>query len=601
MNEVTITKTSPDVFAGLDRPDREVDVLVVGAGPAGLTASLALAQRGVSALTVTKHHGTANGPRAHITNQRTMEVLRDLGVEEQVRAVATPNELMGHNIWATSFAGREIGRLMTWGSGVERHHEYQKASPCEMCNVPQHILEPELLTAARRHGADVRFSSEMVGIRQDNDGVDVVVQDRRSGARQLMRAKYVIAADGGRSLVAETLGFPFRGESNLGAAVNVWIEADLTKYTAHRPGTLYWMTQPGNDYWVGSGTWICVKPWAEWVMLFMYDPNGGDPDLSEEALTARAHATIGDSDIDVRIKSVGTWQINHVVAKRYSIGRVFLAGDAAHRHPPANGLGTNTSIQDAYNLSWKLAMVLNGLAGPGLLETYHLERQPIGEQVVDRAMKSVADMLPISRALGFEPGQSAQDGWALLNHLFSSDDDAVERRRTLNEAIQLQNYQFNALGVEIDQRYRCGALVDGGEPWDEGTVDPELHHRPTTHAGARLPHAWIEHQRARVSTLDIGASQIRLLTGRSGEGWGEAALRAGKAMGIDIPVFQLGRGCDYDDVYLMWENVREVGDDGAILVRPDGHIAWRAHRMPGDPEADLTAVLAAMLGLELND
>ncbi|WP_066290380.1 FAD-dependent monooxygenase [Arthrobacter sp. B6] len=598
---MTTIESSTDVFAGLGRPDVNVDVLVIGAGPAGLTASLALARDGVSALTVTKYPGTANSPRAHITNQRTMEVLRDLGVEEQVRAVAVPNELMGHNVWATSFAGQEIARLMTWGSGVERHHEYQKASPSEMCNIPQHILEPELRDAALDQGADIRFSSEMVGIRQDDDGVDVVVQDRDSGARQLVRAKYVIAADGGRSRAAELLDFPFRGESNLGAAVSVWIEADLTKYTEHRPGTLYWMTQPGNDYWVGSGTWICVKPWTEWVLLFMYDPAEGEPDLSEEALRARAHTTIGDPDIDVRIKSVGTWQINHVVAERYSIGRVFLAGDAAHRHPPANGLGTNTSIQDAYNLCWKLKMVLEGVAGTELLETYHLERQPIGEQVVDRAMKSVADMLPISQAIGVEPGQSPEEGWARLHHLFSSEEGAPERRRKLDEAIQLQNYQFNALGVEIDQRYQHGALVNDGEPWDEGSVDPELHHRPTTHAGARLPHAWIEHKRTRLSTLDIGASQFRLFTGRTGQMWIDAAARAGKAIGIDVPVFQLGRSCEYDDVYLSWEKVREVGDDGVILVRPDGHVAWRAHKMPVDPEAELTAALAATLAVDVND
>lgn len=597
---MTTIESSAEVFAGLDSPDVTVDVLVIGAGPAGLTASLALARDGVVALTVTKYPGTANGPRAHITNQRTMEVLRDLGVEERVRAVAVPNEFMGHNVWATSFAGQEIARLMAWGAGVERNHEYQKASPSEMCNIPQHILEPELRDAALEQGADLRFSCEMVGIRQDEHGVDVVVQDRDTGVREWVRAKYVIAADGGRSRAAESLGFPFRGESNLGAAVSAWIEADLTKYTEHRPGTLYWMTQPGNDYWVGSGTWICVKPWTEWVLLFMYDPADGEPDLSEEALRARARTTIGDPAVDIRIKSVGTWQINHMVAEQYSIGRVFLAGDAAHRHPPANGLGTNTSIQDVYNLCWKLKMVLKGAAGPELLETYHQERQPIGEQVVDRAMKSVADMLPISKAIGVEPGQSAEEGWARIEHLFSSQEGAAERRRELAEAVELQNYQFNALGVEIDHRYQQGALVDNGEPWDEGTVDPELHHRPTTHAGARLPHAWVEYNRSRVSTLDIGASGFRLLTGRNGQAWIEAALNAGTTVGVDVPVFQIGRSCDYDDVYLSWEKVREVGDSGAILVRPDGHVAWRAHQMPANPTAELTGALAATLAVELN-
>src|SRR5258705_9774465 len=137
-----------------------------------------------------------------------------------------------------------------------------------------------------------------------------------------------MGADGGRSCVVAQLGFPMQGQMGLGASVNVWLEADLTKYTAHRPGVLYWISQPGNAYWVGSGTWICVKPWTEWVLLFMYDPADGEPDLSEAAVVARAHATIGDPEIDIRVKSVATWQINHVVATEYQRGRVFLVGDA---------------------------------------------------------------------------------------------------------------------------------------------------------------------------------------------------------------------------------------------------------------------------------
>src|SRR5690625_682038 len=140
------------------------------------------------------------------------------------------------------------------------------------------------------------------------------------------------------------------------------------------------MAQPGNDYWVGSGTWINVKPFTEWVLLCMYDPAEGEPDLSDEALIARAQQTIGDPNVEVRIKAASTWQINRVVASSYQRGRAFLAGDAAHRHAPANGLGTNTSIQDSYNLAWKLAMVVNGQAAESLLETYDTERQPRSEE-----------------------------------------------------------------------------------------------------------------------------------------------------------------------------------------------------------------------------
>ena len=566
--------------------DIETDVLIVGAGPAGLTAAALLARYGVEAVTVTKHPGTAHSPRAHITNQRTVEVFRDLGLEERVRDAAVPNELMGNNVWATSFAGREIARLMTWGSGTARHADYTAASPSAMCNIPQHVLEPIIRAGAEEAGADLRFSTELDEIIQDGDGVTASVRVRTTGETYRIRAKYAIGADGGRSRVAEQAGIAMIGEMGLGAAMNIWLEADLTKYTAHRPGTLYWMAQPGKDYWVGSGTWICVKPWTEWVLLCMYDPADGTPDMDEESLIMRARTTIGDPSVDIRIKSASTWQINHVVAETYQKGRVFLAGDAAHRHPPANGLGTNTSIQDSFNLAWKLASVLRGVSSPELLDTYTQERQPVGRQVVDRAMQSVRDMRPISEALGFEPGQSAADGWRNLDDLFAP--GGAARRARLADAVRQQNYQFNAHGMELDQRYSSAAIIDDGVPEPTDDRDRVLYHHPTTHPGARLPHAWLENERRRVSTLDItGHGRMTLLVGPDGEAWRDAARTVSAESGLPIDVRAVGVRCEYDDVLGDWGAVREIGDDGALLVRPDHHIAWRAHIAAGDPVAAL--------------
>ena len=577
----------------------ETDVLVVGAGPAGLAMAALLARHGVDAVTVTKYPSTAHSPRAHITNQRTVEVFRDLGLEDRVREMATPNDLMGNNVWARSFAGEEFARLLTWGSGSDRRGDYELASPSRMCNIPQHLLEPILLQGALDLGADIRFSTELVQVSQDADGVTAVVRSRdegEDGPTQTILAKYVVGADGGRSTVASQLGFTFTGESGLGAAANVWLEADLTAYTAHRPGTLYWMAQPGNDYWVGSGTWICVKPWTEWVLLFMYDPHEGEPDLSEEAVTARARATIGDPDVEIRIKSVSRWQINHMVADEFSKGRAFLIGDAAHRHPPANGLGTNTSVQDSFNLAWKLAYVLHGKAGPALLDSYDRERQPVGRQVVDRAMKSVQDMLPISKALGFYPGQSAEDGERALRNVFAAGPHGEGKRTALAEAVDLQNYQFNAHGVELDQHYESSAVVADGTPWPTPSRDPELFHHPTTHPGARLPHVWLERGPERVSTLDVaGHGGFTLLTGPGGGPWVEAASKLADALDVPLRSVVVAHDGDFADVLGRWSRLREIEDTGALLVRPDHHVAFRAHRLGDDPLADLEQALREVL------
>ncbi|MFC7344213.1 FAD-dependent oxidoreductase [Saccharopolyspora griseoalba] len=574
----------------------DTDVLVVGAGPAGLTASALLARQRVDAITISRHPGTAHSPRAHITNQRTAEVFRDLGLEPRLRAVATPNHLMGNNVWATSLAGEEIARLKSWGTGVDRAADYAAASPCAMCNAPQHLLEPVLLEGAAENGADVRFSTELIDIAQTEDAVVARVRERTAGAEYTIRARYAIGADGGRSLVADRAGFALDGEMGLGAALNMWLEVDLSRYTAHRPGVLYWTAQPGNNYWVGSGTWICVRPWTEWVLLCMYDPTEGEPDLSEPAVVERARASIGDPDVDVRVKDVSKWQINRVVATEYRRGRIFLAGDAAHRHPPANGLGTNTSIQDSFNLAWKLGMVLRGRAGEGLLDTYDAERRPVGRAVVDRAMRSVRDMRPIPDALGFYPGQTSEDGWAALHELFSDAEGAADRRRALDEAIALQNYQFNAHGVELGQQYSSDAVVDDGTPLPEPLRDPELYHQPTTHPGAPLPHAWIQRGAQQISTLDLaGGDRFALIVGSGGGPWVAAASAIARETGIDLPVRTVDYRGEYHDVLGRWRRLREVGDDGALLVRPDRHIAWRSFDMPESPRDALRAALLQVL------
>lgn len=442
------------------------DVLVVGAGPAGLTASALLARRGVQSLTVTKYGATADAPRAHITNQRAMEIFRDLGIEDRVMARALPHHLMGKQVFATSFAGREICRMMTWGTGNDRRADYAAASPSEMCNAPQHILEPILLDAARSFGADIRFDHEVVAVSQTADEATARVRKRLDGTEFEVRARYIVGCDGARTIVGEQGGFEFEGRGGLGSAITVWIEADLSRYTKHRSGALFFVRNPGNKDVLS--VWTCVEPWTEWSTIFIRE--GLDTtELSEESVMPRVRAAIGDPSVDVRIKKTSEWQFNHVVAARYRRGRLFLAGDAAHRHPPANGLGSNTSIQDSYNLTWKLALVLSGKAHDRLLDSYDAERQPVGRRIVDRANRSVAEMGPCIMALGFQPGQTESEALAILDRLLSPDGEeqrqAPRRARSLERPVQ---------------RARCrdGAALRFGGGRQQRCAFPTLRTRP---------------------------------------------------------------------------------------------------------------------------
>ena len=272
-------------------------------------------------------------------------------------------------------------------------------------------------------------------------------------------------------------------------------------------------------------------------------------------------------------------------ASRWTAGRVFCMGDAMHRHPPSNGLGSNTSIQDAYNLAWKLALVLQGKADPSLLDTFDAERVPIGEQIVKRANRSIEEFGPIFEALGvLEKDAGPEQMKANMEARKQATPEAAAQRRRLKEAIEGKNYEFNAHGVEMNQRYRSAAVVPDGTPEPPFERDAELYYHPTTWPGARLPHCWLEHGGARVSTLDlVGKGRFALLTGIGGEAWAEAARAVTGRTGVEIAAYVIGPGREVADTYDDWARLREVEEDGCVLVRPDMHVAWRSHGPAEDP------------------
>ena len=581
--------------------DISTDVLIIGTGPAGAAAAALLSSYGIETMAVNRYRWLANTPRAHITNQRTMEVLRDLGreVEDEAYLFATHQELMGENIFCESLAGEEIGRMKAWGNHPLSRAAHQMASPTRMNDLPQTFMEPLLFKTACSRGTQARMSTEYLSHTQDAEGVTSVLRDRLTGKDVTVRSKYLIGADGGKSLVAEHAGLPFEGKMGVGGSMNILFRADLSRYVAHRPSVLYWVMQPGADVGgIGMGLVRMVRPWNEWLIVWGYDINGPEPEVTPEFATGVARQLIGDPDLDIELLSVSTWTVNNYYATRVSNGRVFCMGDAIHRHPPSNGLGSNTSIQDAFNLAWKLAMVLKGQAGERLLDSYDAERAPIAKQIVTRANQSIAETGPIFAALGMAEGVDPAQMQANLEARCDGTPAAEAQREAIRKAIAFKKYEFDAHGVEMNQRYRSSAVVTDGQMEPALELDADLYYQPTTWPGARLPHAWLYRRDtgAETSTLDLcGKGRFTVLTGLGGEAWAEAAAKVADRLGIDVVTHVIGPRQPYVDHGGDWARICEIRDSGCLLVRPDQHVAWRATAMTEDPEGDLFRVLRQVL------
>ncbi len=576
----------------------KTDVLVVGSGPAGSAAALFLATLGIPTIMITKYRWTANTPRAHITNQRAMEIFRDMGIEEQVLADATEHALVGDTVFCTSIAGEEIGRIRTWGTRPDREGDYQLASPCLVVDIPQTYLEPILVRNATARGAESRFSTEYLSHTQDADGVDVQVRDRLTGATYTIRAKYLIGADGARSKVAADIGLPYEGAMDIAGSMNITFKADISAHVGHRPSVLYWVVQPGSDVGgIGAGLVRMIRPWDEWLIVWGYDIAGEPPVVDEASATQIVRNLLGMPDLDVEITGTSLWGNNEMYATHLQSGRVFCAGDAIHRHPPSNGLGSNTSIQDSYNLAWKLAAVLRDQADPSLLETYSDERAPVAERIVKRANRSSREFVDLFVALGLTEAETEEEMVAAIEERKANTPEGAAKRAALVEAMELKNYEFNAHGVELGQFYESNAIVPDGTPRPVPTRDPDLYFEASTVPGSHLPHAWVGDHTVKLAMMDLAPyDRFTLVTGIAGEAWEDAAAEVSADLGVALQTVVIGPGRAVTDLYYDWAKLREVEEGGVLLVRPDKHVAWRSQDLPGDPAAALGEALRRVLG-----
>lgn len=504
---------------------------------------------------------------------------------------------MQHTSWLNSLSGDEYGRIWAWGNKPSEKGAYEAASPCVMSDLPQSVLEPILVENAARLEAEFRFSTEFIGLQQDGDGVTTTLLDRIGGKDYRVRSKYVIGADGARSPVLSALGIPIRGKQ-INTAFNVHIEADLTKYIAHRPGSLNWVLNTEAPEWSAVGNFRMVRPWTEFVVsMHPATKDVATFNPTSEAILKRLHQMIGDDTVPINILSTLSWTINDQVADTWQRGRVLCIGDAVHRHPPINGLGSNTCVSDAFNLAWKLAYVLKGWAAESLLETLTTERKPVGDGVVRRANDGMEAHRSIWGLLGLDHEARARNV-ALLK---SATREGACRREELRQAFAATDLEVQALGIQMNQVYAGSPAV----VVEKGDVAPDFSQMNaikdqciSTYPGYHLPHVWLaaDGQSQRISSLDLcGKGGFTLFTGIGGDAWLEVAQAASDHFGFSIRGYSIGFGCNFMDCYTDWAQVRGVDETGVVLVRPDHFVAWRCRTLVDDPNGQLRDVLQQIL------
>ena len=537
-------------------------VLIVGGSLVGLTAAALLAAHGVKPLVVERHAGTAIHPRAGHFQIRTIEILREMGLEAEVREKARETyDPEGGIIAVESLAGRELARFVpNLNEGVAGR------SPTGRIFIDQDVLEPLLRRRAEALGAELRYRSEMTSFAQDADGVTARVRDLESGIERVVRASYLVAADGNRSRVRNALGIEMRGYGLLSKSVTIYFEADCTPYLQGRNSGVFYV---GNRLLrgffrlnrAGQNGFLAINTVGEDVTRD--EAVNVSANMSEARALELLRAAIGVPDLAVRIRQVVPWDAEANVAAEFQRGRVFLAGDAAHVVPPNGGFGGNTGVQDAHNLAWKLAMVLKGEAGPKLLNTYHTERYPIGKLTVDQAYVRYATRVVPERGT-----------------------DKVKPF-------------VDDLTIEIGYCYRSSAIagdVNGVDAEGGGAVcehPDELRGRP----GSRAPHVVLRRDGDTISALDLFGRRFVVLAGPDGDAWCAAAAAAAAALGIPIDTYRLGR--DLEDVEGRFLESYGLTAAGAVIVRPDGFVAFRVPGAPaGNATDSLRHALAAILDRE---
>jgi 2-polyprenyl-6-methoxyphenol hydroxylase-like FAD-dependent oxidoreductase len=529
--------------------DEQVPVLIVGGSLVGLTASALLASQGVPHMLIERHRGTAIHPRAASFHQRTMEIFRSIGLQREVEEAAAREFIQnGAIISVDTLSGKELAAFYrSWNDGVEG------LSPASRLFITQVGLEPILRARADELGATHLFSTELADIAQDADGIIARIRTRDGSAERDVRARYMIAADGTHSFVRQKLGIPMAGRGRLADCMTIYFRADMRAMIGDRALSVVYVNNPQLVAFfrfaiTGDAGFLAV--FATFDEEGRRDTHASD-DMNSENCAVLVRTALGvDRDFPVEIENVQPWTAMASTAASFRQGNIFLAGDAAHVMPPTGGFGGNTGVADVHNLAWKLAMVIKGEAGEALLDSYEAERRPIGELTVEQAYSRY--VLRVDPSLGKE------------NIAPPLDDPAIE----------------------LGAIYRSAAII-GDDTAAAVVEDP---HNPSGRPGTRISHVELRRGGATISIHDLAGPGFTLLAGSDGEGWVEAGAAAG------LQALRVGGGGDLFDPSGTFERVTAIEPGGAILLRPDGVIGWRATGPGADRREELDRAIQRICG-----
>ncbi|HDR4512024.1 MULTISPECIES: FAD-dependent oxidoreductase [Bacillus] len=532
----------------------DVPVLIVGGGLSGLASALFLAKHNIEYLLIERHPSTAIHPKAGGITFRTMELFRELGLEQRIRSAGKTLEncrgrIAVHTIAEANQEELAQMRVNQYGNDEKLLQKIEEISPSKQTACYQIILEEIMLQEAKKLSGELSFYHEVVSYEQNEHGVIATIRDRETEKESVVHCDYVIAADGAKSKIREQLGISTEGRGTIGGYyMNIYFEADLSEFIQGDAFGFSMVLHPEV-----LGALIPVDNERRWIYHVSYDPLKGEQpeDFTIERCKQIIQTAIGSTNVESEIVSVLPWEATESTATKFQDNRIFLVGDSAHIMPPTGGLGSNTGIQDAHNLAWKLAAVIKGKANPKLLETYHEERYPVAKLTTD-----YASSLLFRAANREESSLNIMDG----------------------------------LAVTVGYQYSSKAIIDDSDnPHRMDSV--ELNGRP----GTRAPHFFGTYDGKEISILDLLGNDFVLLTISENRTWAEYVQNVSSTLGINIKFYSVGLRGDFIAQEDIFSKLYGIENGGAVLIRPDAFIGWRSEKEVVNLDVVLEEVMGNLL------